>query len=79
MQLERSVESTRFKKIAHEAMISATFLEFALGRRVVVLGITALVGTSVGVISLISMLVVSFSGLLTGAAVTTRMISLLRS
>lgn len=77
MQLERSV--TRFKKIAHEAMISAALLEFALGRSAVVLGITALVRTSVSVISLVSMLVVSVSGLLSGAAVTTRMISLLRS
>ncbi len=42
IELEGSVESTRFKKIAHEAMRSATFLEFALGMSAVVLGITAL-------------------------------------
>ncbi len=78
IELEGAAESTRYRKIAYEAMRSATFLEFVLGMSAVILGTIALVGTSVAVISLVGMLVVSVSGLLTGAAVTTRMLSLLR-
>ncbi len=77
LEIEGIEESTRFKKISYEATTATALLEFALGMGAVVLGIIALVGLYSG-IGLVGMLVVSAAGLLTGAAVTSRMISLFR-
>jgi hypothetical protein len=69
-------ESSRFKRISHEALSATTGLEFALGVGVIVLGIIALSGTAPLVLSLVAMLAVGISGFLSGAAVTTRMLSI---
>jgi hypothetical protein len=76
LELEGMEESTRFKRIAHEALSATTGLEFALGVGVIVLGIIALSGTAPMVLSLVAMLAVGISGFLAGAAVTTRMLSI---
>jgi hypothetical protein len=82
LEIEGTEESSRFKKIAHEAVKASAVLEYALGAGATVLGIIALAGihmATVGfvtVISLVSLLVVGLAGLVTGAAVTSRMISI---
>ena len=79
IEVEGSEETTRFKKIAHEAMSVSTALELVLGLGAVVLGILAVLGTYGAALSLAGMLVVSVAGLLTGAAVTSRMMGLFRT
>ncbi len=77
VEIEGMEESTRFKKIATESTTASALLEFVLGMAAVVLGICALVGLYAG-LSLVGMLVIGAAGLLTGAAVTSRMVSLFR-
>ncbi len=77
LEIEGVEESTRFKKIASEATSATAWLEFVLGIAAVILGISALVGFHAA-FSLVGMLVVGAAGLVTGAAVTSRMISLFR-
>jgi len=79
IEVEGSAENTRFKKIAREAMSVSTALELVLGLGAVVLGILAILGTYSATVSLVGMLVISVAGLLTGAAVTSRMMALFRS
>jgi hypothetical protein len=78
LELEGAGESTRFRKVAHEAMKAAAGVEFLLGLAAAVLGIIAVVGVYGTVLSLIALLAISVSGFVTGTAVTTRMVSLLR-
>ncbi len=82
LEIEGSEESTRVKKIAHEAVKTSAVLEYVLGVGAMVLGIIAIAGVYastagfVTMISLVSLLVVGLAGLVTGAAVTSRMISI---
>ncbi|MDA8432369.1 MAG: hypothetical protein M0Z60_05320 [Nitrospiraceae bacterium] len=84
LEIEGTEEGTQFKKIAHEAVKVSAVLEYVLGVGAVVLGVIALAGiyastaAFVVMISLASMLVVGIAGLVTGAAVTSRMISIFR-
>ncbi len=77
VEIEGMEESTRFKRIATEATTASALLEFVLGMAAVVIGICALVGLYAG-LSLVGMLVIGAAGLLTGAAITSRMVSLFR-
>ncbi len=79
LEIEGSAESTRYKKIAHEALSAAAGVEFLLGLAAVILGIIALTGTFAGTLSLVALLIIGVSGFVTGAAVTARMLSLFRS
>lgn len=79
IEVEGSEESTRFKKIAREAMSVTTAVELILGLGAIVLGILSVLGTYAAALSLVGMLVVSVAGLLTGAAVTSRMMALFRT
>jgi hypothetical protein len=82
LEIEGAEEGTRFKKIAHEAVKVSAVLEYVLGIGAVVLGIIALAGVYastagfVMMISLVSLLAVGVAGLVTGAAVTSRMVSI---
>jgi hypothetical protein len=78
LELEGSGETTRFRKIAHEAMTAAAGVEFLLGLAAAVLGIIAVVGVYGTVLSLVALLAIGISGFVTGTAVTTRMVSLMR-
>ncbi len=78
LALEGSEETSRFKRIAHEATRAAAGVDFLLGLAAIVLGIIALTGTLTVTLSLVALLIVGFSGLFTGAAITTRMASLFR-
>ncbi len=84
LEIEGTEESTRFKKIAHEAVRTSAVLEYVLGVGAMVLGIIGLVGVYAStagfatMISLVSLLVIGVAGLVTGAAVTSKMISLFR-
>ncbi len=78
IEADVSEESTQFKKIAHEAMSVSALTEFVLGIAAAVLGIIAISGIYTSAISFVGMMVIGFSGLIAGAAVTTRMISLFR-
>ncbi len=78
LELEGAAESMRFRKIAHEAMTAAAGVDFLLGLATGVLGIIALTGVSTTVLCLVAMLAIGISGFVTGTAVTTRMVSLLR-
>ncbi len=78
LELEGAGETTRFRKIAHEAMTAAAGVEFLLGLAAAVLGIIAVVGVYGTVLSLVALLAISVSGFVTGTAVTARMVSLMR-
>ncbi len=75
-ELEGAEQNTRFVRIAHEAMNAAAGVEFLLGLSVVVLGIIALTGIYTAVLSLVAMLVAGVTEFITGAAVTSRMLSI---
>jgi hypothetical protein len=77
-ELESAGETTRFRKIAHEAMTAAAGVEFLLGLGAAVLGIIAVVGVYGTVLSLVALLAIGISGFVTGTAVTARMVSLMR-
>lgn len=78
LESESSDESRRFKRIAHEAMTASAGSELMLGIGGVALGIIAISGILVATLSLVGMLVISASAFLTGAAGTTRMLSISR-
>jgi hypothetical protein len=78
LETESGEEGRRFRRIAHEAMTASAGAEFMLGLGGLVLGIIALSGILAATLSLVGMLVISVSAFVTGAAVTTRMISLSR-
>ncbi len=78
LELEGAGETTRFRRIAHEAMTAAAGVDFLLGLATVVLGIIALTGVYTTVLSLIALLAIGLSGFVTGTAVTSRMASLVR-
>lgn len=71
-------EITRFKRIAREAVKAAAGVEFLLGLSTVVLGIIALAGVFPDTLSLVAILIVGLTGFFTGAAITTKMTSLVR-
>ncbi len=75
-ELEGAEQNTRFVRIAHEAMNAAAGVEFLLGLSVVVLGIIALTGIYTAVLSLVALLVAGVTEFITGAAVTSRMLSI---
>jgi hypothetical protein len=78
LELEGAGETTRFRKIAHEAMTAAAGVEFLLGLAAAILGIIAVVGVYGTVLSLVALLAIGVSGFVTGTAVTARMVSLMR-
>jgi hypothetical protein len=78
LESESGEESRRFKRIAHEAMTASAGGELMLGLGGVVLGIIALSGILALTLNLVGMLIISVSAFVTGAAATTRMISLTR-
>ncbi len=80
-ELDLYTESTRFKRIAHEAMVAAIGVEILLGFSAVVLGIIALTSPYSlysATLSLVAMLLIGVTGLISGAAITARMASLFR-
>ncbi len=78
LELEASAETTRFKKVAREVMVTAAGSEILLGAGTVVLGIIALAGIHPDTLSLVSLLIVGITGFFSGAAITARMASLFR-
>jgi hypothetical protein len=78
LELEGTGETTRFKRIAHEAMTAAAGVEFLIGLGTAILGIIALTGTFTSILSLVALLAIGLSGFVTGTAVTTRMVSVYR-
>ena len=79
LELEIYAESTKFKKVAREAMVAAAGVEILLGLGALVLGIVALTSVYSMTLSLVGMLTVGITGLAGGAAVTARMVSLFRT
>ncbi len=75
-ELEGADQNSRFVRIAHEAMNAAAGVEFLLGLSTVVLGIIALTGIYTVVLSLVALLVAGVTEFITGAAVTSRMLSI---
>lgn len=73
-----SEESRSFKRIAHEAMAASAGGELMLGLGGVALGVIALSGILGVTLSLVGMLIISVSAFVTGAASTSRMLSLTR-
>ena len=67
------------KKIAHEAVSSASGVQMITGVAAITLGILALSGLQAMLLTLIAMLAVSVSDLLSGTAIGGRMLSIFRS
>lgn len=78
LESESSEESRRFKRIAHEAMTASAGGELMLGFGGIALGIIALSGILTVTLALVGLLIISISAFVTGAAATTRMLSLTR-
>lgn len=79
VKIEASEESARTQRIAHEIVSASAAGEVLIGLSAIVLGILALIGISPDVLVLVAMLAVGASILLTGSAVTGRMLTIFRA
>jgi hypothetical protein len=68
----------RFAQVARQASVAASGTQVLVGVTGVVLGIIALVGVDTATVSLVALLVMGAAGLLTGTALSTRMVSAIR-
>jgi hypothetical protein len=68
----------RFTHVSRQAAVAASGTQVLVGVAGVVLGIIALVGVDTATVSLVSLLVMGASVLLTGTALSTRMVSAMR-
>jgi len=73
----RSGEHESYGKVAHEAVMASSGVQFILGMTAVVLGIMSLAGLSPIVMNLVALLCVGFAELLTGTALSARMWSIM--
>lgn len=79
IKIESSEENERAQRIAQE-MVSATAAgQLLVGLSAIVLGILALIGVAPDVLTLVAMLAIGASILLSGSAVTGRMMTLFRA
>ncbi len=76
LKIEISDEHELAKRIAREAMTTATGTDVLVGLAAVVLGILALVGIASSTLTLVAMLALGASILLTGSAVVGKMMSM---
>lgn len=76
LRIEISDEHELAKRIAREAMTTATGTDILVGLAAVVLGILALVGIAAPTLTLVAMLALGASILLTGSAVVGKMMSM---
>ncbi len=79
LELEGARESTRLKRITHEAVSAAAGVQLLLGLAAVILGILAVTGKSPVVLGLAALLIVGVSGFLDAAAIAARLASMYRS
>jgi hypothetical protein len=68
----------RFAQVARQASVAASGTQVLVGVAGVVLGIIALIGVDTAIVSLVALLVMGAAGLLTGTALSTRMVSAIR-
>jgi hypothetical protein len=76
LKIEASDEHEVAKRVAHEALTTATGTDILVGLAAVVLGILALVGIAPTTLTLVAMLALGASILLTGGAVIGKMMSM---
>jgi hypothetical protein len=79
MLISRMEEDEAFKDVAREAVTASTGVSLLFGITAVTLGILAIVGVSPVILNLVALLGVGLSNLLSGAAISTRMLSSLRT
>ncbi len=79
LHISRSGEHEAFREVAQEAVSAAAGVQLLLGLVAITLGILALVGMSPVVMNLIALLCIGFSDLLSGTALSARMLSMVRS
>ncbi len=79
LQISRSGEHEAFREVAREAVSAAAGVQLLLGLVAITLGILAVVGMSPVVMNLIALLCIGFSDLLSGTALSARMLSMVRS
>lgn len=73
-----AVGSERFAHVARQASVAASGTQVLVGVAGVVLGIIALIGVDTATVSLVALLVMGAAGLLTGTALSSRMVSAIR-
>ena len=78
IMIGRMSEDEVFKDVAREAVSASAGISLLFGIVAVTLGILALVGTSPVILNLVALLGVGLSNLLSGTAVSTRMLSSIR-
>lgn len=78
LEFETIDRTTRFKKIAQEAMIATAGVEFILGLSVAILGILAVTGVYSLTLGLVGLLIIGITGFITGTALSARMLTLSR-
>ncbi len=74
----RMGEDAIFKDVAREAVMASAGVSLLFGVTAVTLGILAIVGLSPAILNLVALLGIGLSNLLSGAAISTRMLSSLR-
>lgn len=75
MRLETPENRKRAETVAHAALTTATWMQLLLGLVAIALGVLALVGIAPFILNLVAMLAIGASMLLSGAAVSGRMLS----
>jgi hypothetical protein len=73
-----AVGSERYAHVARQASVAASGTQVLVGVAGVVLGIIALIGVDTAIVSLVALLVMGAAGLLTGTALSSRMVSAMR-
>jgi hypothetical protein len=75
LEIEKACDSQESRHVARAAVKSATGVQVLIGLGSVVLGILAIIGTVPMILALVAMLSVGFSNMLSGSALTGRMLS----
>jgi hypothetical protein len=73
-----AIRHEQFAHVARQAAVAASGTQVLVGVAAIVLGIIALVGVDTALVSLVALLVLGAAGLLSGTAISTRMVGVLR-
>ncbi len=79
LSIGRMAEDDIFKEVAREAVSASAGVSLLFGVSAVTLGILAIVGLTPAILNLVALLGVGLSNPLSGAAISTRMLSSIRT
>lgn len=78
IEISKAPENETFREVAREAVFASASVQMLFGIAAITLGILALVGINPTALSLVGLLGVGFSNMLSGTAISARMLSFVR-